>query len=191
MADLYSPNLSSSSRQVSRLPEPFEPIAADEEQLIYLNNVPLVTGACYTKWHLPSSSATEHRGKTHRAPIKEHLVTWDYEKRVELRLTVDKHGNLQGSEIEFEVVQEYAVGAKGERATLGVVKLNLAEYVLACDEAEEPVCRRYLMHESKINSTVKVGDLWTRNGKGRADELEDLDLDFADRRREELCRVGR
>ena len=121
--------------------------------------MPLVTGACYVKWHLPHSTAAEHHGKTHRAPIKEHLVTWDYEKRVELRLVVDKHGQLQGSEIAFEVVQEYAVGAKGERALLGVVRLDLAEYVLACDETAEPVCRRYLMQESKINSTVKVGAL--------------------------------
>ena len=107
-------------------------------------------------------------------------MTWDYEKRVELRLTVDKHGNLQGSEIEFEVVQEYAVGAKGERATLGVVKLNLAEYVLVCDETEEPVCRRYLMQESKINSTVKVRDSGRETQNRSADWIEDLHLDFAD-----------
>ena len=118
-----------------------------------------MTGACYVKWHLPSSTAAEHRGKTHRAPIKDHLVTWDYEQRLEIRLIVDKHGNLQSSDIEFKVVQEYAVGAKGERAMLGIVKLNLAEYVLACDETEEPMCRRYLLKESKINSTLKVRSL--------------------------------
>ena len=121
--------------------------------------MPLVTGQCYAKWQLPSSTAAEHRGKTARAPIKDHLVTWDYEKRIELRLVVDKHGSLQASELAIEVVQEWAAAGAGrheQRALLGRVTLDLAEYVAACEETEEPVVRRYLMKDSKINSTVKV-----------------------------------
>ena len=154
--------------------------------------MPLVTGACYVKWHLPSSTAVEHRGKTHRAPIKDHLVTWDYETRVELRMIVDKKGELEAADIQFEIVQDYAVGAKGERALLGVVRLNLAEYVLACDEMEEAVCRRYLMQESKINSTVKV----CTNRRATERELigltllQDIHLHPADRRGQELRGVS-
>lgn len=63
----------------------------------------------------------------------------------------------------MEVVQEYGRGSgRGERITLGTVKLNLAEYVeqseMATIAGEEPgVTRRYLMQDSKINSTLKVG----------------------------------
>lgn len=63
---------------------------------------------------------------------------------------------LQETEIHFEVMQEYPSGARGERIILGNIKLNLAEYVEASDDSEEGVCRRYLMQESKINSTLKV-----------------------------------
>jgi len=37
------------------------------------------------------------------------------------------------------------------------VDLNLAEYVLESEDGEEGVTRRYLMQESKINSTLKIG----------------------------------
>lgn len=89
--------------------------------------------------------------------IKEHKVCWDYEKTLPVRLTVDRNGMLHESEIHFEVLQEYSSGARGERIVLGNVKLNLAEYVEGSDaEGEEGISRRYLMQESKINSTLKV-----------------------------------
>jgi len=72
-------------------------------------------------------------------------------------LTVDKNGMLQESEIHFEVLQEYSPSARGERIVLGNVKLNLAEFVHGSDDGEDAVTRRYLMQESKINSTLKVG----------------------------------
>lgn len=76
-----------------------------------------------------------------------------------MRLTVDKGGLLQESEIHFEVLQEYSPGARAERIVLGNVRLNLAEFVEGSEEGEgeEGVVRRYLMQESKINSTLKVG----------------------------------
>jgi hypothetical protein len=56
-------------------------------------------------------------------------------------------------------VQDYSGGIKGEKITLGFVTLNLAEYVEESESAdgEEGVVRRYLMQESKINSTLKIG----------------------------------
>jgi len=130
-------------------------------KIIDLNNVPLVSGNSFVKWHLPHSTAADHRGRTEKCPIKDHKVCYDYEAKLAVKLVVDKNGMLQESYIEFEVVQEYSGGGKGERITLGTVKLNLAEYVEQSEmnrvEGEEPgVTRRYLMQNSKINSTLKV-----------------------------------
>lgn len=113
------------------------------------------------KWHLPHSTAAEHRGRTEKRPIKDHKVFYDYDIKLPVRLTVDKNGMLQESYVELEVVQEYAGGGRGERITLGHVKLNLAEYVEQSEfpgaEGDEPgVTRRYLMQDSKINSTLKL-----------------------------------
>ncbi|KAJ4360937.1 uncharacterized protein N0V89_001506 [Didymosphaeria variabile] len=130
-------------------------------KIIDLNNVPLVSGNSFVKWHLPHSTAAEHRGRTEKRPIKDHKVSYDYESKQSVKMVVDKSGMLQESFIEFEVVQEYSGGGKGERITLGNVKLNLAEYVEQSEmnrtEGDEPgVTRRYLMQNSKINSTLKI-----------------------------------
>lgn len=134
-------------------------------QIIDLNNVPLVSGTSFIKWHLPHSSAAEHRGQTTKCHIKEHKVSYDYSKTIPLRLTVDKKGTLEDAAIHFEVVQEYSSGAKAERIVLGHVRINLAEYVEASEldvDEEEGICRRYLMQESKINSTLKVNAVHVR-----------------------------
>ncbi|KAK3674676.1 hypothetical protein LTR78_005398 [Recurvomyces mirabilis] len=138
-----------------------------------LNNVPLVSGTSFIKWHLPSSTAADHRGRTPKAAIKDHRVLYDYTKTTPVRMTVSKDGVLQGTEVELEVVQEYSSGGRAERIRLGQLRLNLAEYCSEGDEAspsspkaggangvedaEHGVTRRYLMQESKINSTLKVG----------------------------------
>jgi hypothetical protein len=95
---------------------------------------------------------------------------YNYDITLPVRLTVDKNGVLQESFIELEVVQEYAGSGRGERITLGNVKLNLAEYVeqseLAAAEGDDPgVTRRYLMQNSKINSTLKLG-IYMRQTEG-------------------------
>jgi hypothetical protein len=74
-------------------------------------------------------------------------------------LTADKEGMLQNTELHFEVLQEYSAGGRGDRIVLGNVKLNLAEYVDGSEETEDGVTRRYLMQDSKINSTLKVSIL--------------------------------
>ncbi|CAK3982567.1 Hypothetical predicted protein [Lecanosticta acicola] len=128
-----------------------------------LNNVPLVSGTSFIKWHLPASTAAEHRGRTAKAPIRDHRVQYAYTKRVPVRLTVGKGDLLQECRVEFEVLQEYSAGGRGERIVLGHVALNLAEYVEVHDvpTAAEGgggggVTRRYLMQDSKINSTLKL-----------------------------------
>lgn len=139
-------------------------------QIHDLNNVPLVAGSSFVRWHLPTSRAAEHRGRTNKSPIKDHRVHYDYEQQIPVRLTVSKDGMLEECLLDFEVQQEYGTGGKNERITLGKLKLNLAEYVEA-SEAQSPgasgspghapeaegVVRRYLMQDSKINSTLKIG----------------------------------
>ena len=115
-----------------------------------------MTGTSYVKWDLPYSTSAEHRGKTARTVIKDHKVTWDYEKVLQLRVTADKNGLLQATEIHFEVLQEYSSGARGERITLGNVKVNLSEYVEGGYDSDEGITRRFLMQDSKINSTLRV-----------------------------------
>ncbi|KAH0560096.1 hypothetical protein GP486_003377, partial [Trichoglossum hirsutum] len=125
-------------------------------KIIDLNNVPLVSGNSYVKWYIPYSAAAEHRGRTPKSAIKDHKVVWDYDRTFQARLTIDKNNTLQGPDIQFEVIQEYS-GARGERITLGILKLNLAEYAEGGDgEGEEGISRRYLMRDSRINSTLKI-----------------------------------
>ncbi|KAL8863565.1 MAG: hypothetical protein Q9178_000246 [Gyalolechia marmorata] len=127
------------------------------QAFVDLNNVPLVSGTSYVKWHLPSSTSAEHRGRTSKEVIREHKVAWAYEKLLPVRMTIDRNAMLQESEIHFEVMQEYSSGARGERIILGNVRLNLAEYVDVGEDGDGNIMRRYLMQDSKINSTLKIG----------------------------------
>lgn len=136
-------------------------------RIIDLTNIPLIAGTAYVKWHLSSSSAAEHRGKTDKAPIRDHKATWEYTKELAVRLTIEKTQMLQECDIQFEIVQEYSQSVRGGRVTLGNIKLNLAEYTQLPelgnerdpqDEGDEgSITRRYLLQESKINSTLKIG----------------------------------
>lgn len=123
-----------------------------------LNNVPLVTGAAFVKWHLPSSTAAEHRGRTEKAVIKEHKVVWKYTRLIPLRLVINKNNELQECLINLEVVQDCSIAGRIDKIILGKIDLNLAEYVDEGDtDGEQSVVRRYLMQDSKINSTLRIG----------------------------------
>ncbi|KAI1189239.1 N-terminal C2 in EEIG1 and EHBP1 proteins-domain-containing protein [Nemania serpens] len=193
-----------------------------------LNNVPLVSGTSYVKWHLPNSIHGEHRGRTAKCSIDKihHRVTYNYSKTVPLRISIDRANHLTECPIEFEVLQEFPIGSgnRDEKIALGNVRLNLSEYIeesevfyrqsttlrhtvsqergrektanqyvsyrgssasrpaidaerttapsspstamqhpeendLVDEEAEEGIVRRYLMQDSKINSTLKIGIL--------------------------------
>ncbi|KAK4466667.1 N-terminal C2 in EEIG1 and EHBP1 proteins-domain-containing protein [Cladorrhinum samala] len=101
-----------------------------------LNNVPLVSGVSLIKWYLPHSIHGEHRGRTHKSPIQNHRVEYNYSKIFSVRIGIDRNSNLVEYPIEFEVLQEFSGpgtvnGASGrdEKITLGTVRFNLAEYV--------------------------------------------------------------
>lgn len=144
-----------------------------------LNNVPLVSGSSFVKWHIPSSTSAEHRGRTQKCLIRDHRVQYDYEQQIPIRLVVGKDGMLQECNILFEVLQEYSGSGRGERITLGNVKMNLAEYIESSDsqvpspstptaDPSEGIVRRYLMQDSKINSTLKIG-LYMKQTEGPRD----------------------
>ncbi|KAK5069881.1 hypothetical protein LTR64_007937 [Lithohypha guttulata] len=135
-------------------------------RVIDLTNIPLVVGHVGVKWHLPSSSSAEHRGRTKKARIREHRATWEYTKHLSVRLTIDKNTYLQPCDVYFEILQEFD-SARGGRVHLGNVKLNLAEYTNIhehgpaiedlADGEDGMITRRYLMQDSKVNATLKVG----------------------------------
>jgi hypothetical protein len=159
-------------------------------QIYDLNNVPLVSGSSYVKWHIEHSMHAEHRGRTAKCPIGDHRVDYNFEKLVShIRISVDKNNQLTECPMEFEVLQEFA---GSEKMTLGTVKLNLSEYVEESGsfikeaqstsrrrvsttgvsptslappagpggaDAQDGIVRRYLMQESKVNSTLKIGIL--------------------------------
>ncbi|KAI3152381.1 hypothetical protein CBS147325_2184 [Penicillium roqueforti] len=125
-------------------------------RIIDINNVPLGNSVAFVRWRLPSSSSTEHQGYTEKATLLDHRAYWGYEKCLQVRLTIDRTSILQECELNFEVIQEFTSSPMSEKSVLGKIKLNLAEYVEKTEE-DEGIIRRYLMHESKVNSTVKIG----------------------------------
>ncbi|EQL03306.1 Oestrogen-responsive protein [Ophiocordyceps sinensis CO18] len=156
-------------------------------KIYHLNNVPLVSGHSFIKWHLAHSMHAEHRGRTAKCPISNHKVDYSFSKLVpSVRISIDRNNNLAECPLEIEVLQEFPVA---EKITLGHIRLNLSEYVeeseaLAkdvarhtnsnvdssststglCDGPDEKtpgdgIVRRYLMQDSKVNSTLKIGIL--------------------------------
>lgn len=65
-----------------------------------------MAGVSHIKWHLPHSIHGDHRGRTHKSPIANHRVEWDYAKLCAVRIAIDKSGTLSECPIEFEVIQE-------------------------------------------------------------------------------------
>ncbi|KAJ4263950.1 hypothetical protein NW762_005988 [Fusarium torreyae] len=155
-----------------------------------LNNVPLVSGQSFVKWHLSHSMTAEHRGRTQKCPIANHRVDYGFVTAVpSIRISIDRNNNLTECPVEFEVVQEFGLT---EKVTLGFVRLNLSEYVEESeafakdvaspgrirsgsigvsptrgtsrprrdsDVVEDGIVRRYLMQDSKVNSTLKISIL--------------------------------
>lgn len=101
------------------------------------------------------STASEHHGVTDKAIIIDHRAYWRYEKALLVRLTIDRNQTLHECDILFEIFQEFGSGGRGDKSLLGRIRLNLAEYVDKSDNGEE-ITRRYLMQDSKVNSTLKV-----------------------------------
>lgn len=109
--------------------------------------MPLVTGGSFIKWHLSHSIHADHRGRTPKSPIVNHRVDYNYSVIVgHIRIGIDKNNVLSECPIEFEVLQEFPTGGIGggrdERISLGVVKLNLSEYVDESDARPRDIAPR-------------------------------------------------
>lgn len=127
----------------------------------------------------------EHRGRTGKCPIQNHRVDYNFAKLCPaIRINIDKNNHLVECPIEFEIVQEFAVT---EKIVLGNIRLNLSEYVEESEAfikdvaspgrrrsssigisprtsrdgevVEDGIVRRYLMQDSKVNSTLKISIL--------------------------------
>jgi hypothetical protein len=119
-------------------------------QIHELSSIPLVTGQVFVKWHILHSSSGECRGKTDRVPIHDHKAGWsDYQKECTFKVGIGRNGVLQERMLMMEVWVEMISGR--ERFRIGNVAVNLSEYASVKSET-----RRYLLQESKMNSTVKV-----------------------------------
>jgi N-terminal C2 in EEIG1 and EHBP1 proteins len=119
-------------------------------QIHELSAIPLVTGQVFAKWHILHSSKGECRGKTERAPIIDHKAGWtDYQRDCTFKVGIGRNGVLQERMLMIEVYVEMISGR--ERFRIGMVAVNLSEYASVKSET-----RRYLLQESKMNSTVKV-----------------------------------
>ena len=119
-------------------------------QIHELSSIPLVTGQVFVKWHILHSSSGECRGKTDRAPIVDHKSGWaDYRRECAFKVGIGRNGVLQERMLMMEVWVEMISGR--ERFRIGTVAVNLSEYASVKSET-----RRYLLQESKMNSTVKV-----------------------------------
>jgi hypothetical protein len=119
-------------------------------QIHELSSIPLVTGQVFVKWHILHSSRGECRGKTDRVPIHDHKAGWSgYKRECTFKVGIGKAGVLQERILIMEVWVEMISGR--ERVRIGNVGVNLSEYASVKSET-----RRYLLQESKMNSTVKV-----------------------------------
>ncbi|RIA92967.1 N-terminal C2 in EEIG1 and EHBP1 proteins-domain-containing protein [Glomus cerebriforme] len=112
-----------------------------------LVNVPLVTGLYYIKWKLKNGKKTN--GMTERAPIKYHSIAWNYKLHNSVQIIIGKDGVLMPCELIIKVKQELSGGK--EVNNIGRLLLNLSEYV-----GLNTMTRRYLLQDSKINSTLKL-----------------------------------
>jgi len=117
-------------------------------QIHELSSIPLVTGQVFVKWHILHSSSGECRGKTDRAAIIDHKAGWsDYQRECTFKVGIGRNGVLQ----ERMLILEVWVEMNRDRFRIGNVAVNLSEYASVKSET-----RRYLLQESKMNSTVKV-----------------------------------
>ena len=128
----------------------------------------------------------EHRGRTNKCAIADHKVEYGFCKLVQgVRMHIDKSNNLTECPIEFEVLQEFNVTDKislgrvklnlseyveecealsreigsppRKRSSIGVTSGESGDNAETPVVVEDGIVRRYLMQESKVNSTVKIG----------------------------------
>ncbi len=106
-----------------------------------------------------TSRPTPARGQTVFLPLREHSVTWSQSLSVHLKIPLSRDrenpDSLLPSPAKFVVTQRVVAGDPDapRQPRLGAVYLNLAEYA---GPTVGEVTRRYLLRDSKTNTTLKV-----------------------------------
>ncbi|KAF9011636.1 hypothetical protein BDZ89DRAFT_1077576 [Hymenopellis radicata] len=118
-----------------------------------------------------SSSSTPRptpaRGQTVFLPLREHSVAWSQSLSFHLKIPLSRDrenpDSLLPSPAKFVVTQRVVAGDPDapRNPRLGAVYLNLAEYA---GPTVGEVTRRYLLRDSKTNTTLKLTILLTRVG---------------------------
>ncbi|KNE56758.1 hypothetical protein AMAG_02535 [Allomyces macrogynus ATCC 38327] len=96
-----------------------------------------------------SSTSTTPTTSSPRTQLRDHSVRWDWTCAFDVHMVKDDDGMLEPMPMTVVVKQYKAEENATER--VGVVKLDLAPFAGA-----RSTTRRFLLQESKINSTVKV-----------------------------------
>ncbi|KAB5590363.1 EEIG1/EHBP1 protein amino-terminal domain containing protein [Ceratobasidium theobromae] len=106
----------------------------------------------------PTNDRSQHttqagRGQTATVPIADHTVRWEELVELAAHMGVAKESkSLMPADLKLTVEQVPLSQEPAKPKTpLGVVRINLAEYV-----GKGPVTRRYLLRESKTNATLKL-----------------------------------
>ncbi|RKP09617.1 N-terminal C2 in EEIG1 and EHBP1 proteins-domain-containing protein [Thamnocephalis sphaerospora] len=112
-----------------------------------LCDVPLISGTYFTRWNIRDTSGARDHGATERAPIHDHRVTWNSTVTGTYSLVIAKDGMLMPCTLRLRVCHALVGGLDTE--TIGVLRLNLAEYVGLARAS-----RHYLLQDSKVNATL-------------------------------------
>ncbi|KAG9119695.1 hypothetical protein FRC07_005145 [Ceratobasidium sp. 392] len=100
--------------------------------------------------HNPLHGLGPGRGRTETVKIIDHTVVWDEVIEVAANMGITKETKgLMPCDLKLTVEQQHDLVKP--KTTLGVVRLNLAEYV-----GKGAVTRRYLLRDSKTNATLKM-----------------------------------
>jgi hypothetical protein len=92
------------------------------------------------------------RGQTPTAELKDHTVVWNHVINTVLRIDVSRDsGILAISPLKLIIVQHSTKNDNSQKSKLGVMYLNMSEYV-----DKGAVERKYLLRESKTNAILKV-----------------------------------
>ncbi|EPX71725.1 uncharacterized protein SOCG_03661 [Schizosaccharomyces octosporus yFS286] len=115
-----------------------------------LSNIPLVTGLAFIKWNLDGVHTRESSGQTKWEPVLEHKVVWVYDTTIAVRFVIDQTNTLRERFLNFQIYSDSHSSSGIVR--LGSLKINLAEYVGVGMDS-----RKYLLSDSKINATLRIG----------------------------------
>lgn len=96
------------------------------------------------------------KGSTNHVDISQHFVKWEQKFEFEVDMTVDNESKfIQPLLMRISVRQELDSN-RSKHKRLGVVTIDLSEYVTKTSGTGNAITRVFLLQESKMNSLVKL-----------------------------------